>query len=358
MKAGFATSVTLHALLLGVGMVSLSAPKAFEVADIESMPVDIVPFEEISQAQIGEKKAPMAEKPAPLPTKRPETVPDAQKVGEADIDTDLPPTPAPKPKPVQKAEEPAPAPEPTPKPVEKPVEQAKVEPPQPTPTPPEPPKPAEKPVPPKEPTPEAPAEATPKETAEAENVQLPDSAPVPQARPKPEPQKQPEKVAEKPKPVEKPAEKPKPQTQKAESQKKDVLDEVAALLNKEQSAGGGAKRSTEQAALGSTKKNTGQKLSQNEMDALRSRIQQCWNVPAGAMDAENIKFSIQFKLSPSGEVEGRPEVIKGDGNSTVYRAAVEAARRAILKCGPYTLPAEKYEAWADIILNFDPSDMF
>ena len=357
MKAGLATSVALHAVLLGIGMVSLSAPKAFEVADVESLPVDIVPFEEISQAQIGEKKAPMADKPAPLPTKRPETVPEAQKVGDADVDTDLPPTPAPKPKPVQKAEEPAPAPEPTPKPVEKPIEQAKVEPPKPVPTP-EPPKPAEKPVPPKEPTPQAPAEVTPKETAAAENVQLPDSAPVPQSRPKPEPQKQPEKVAEKPKPVEKPAEKPKPQTQKAESNKKDVLDEVAALLNKEQAAGGGAKRSTEQAALGSTKKNTGQKLSQNEMDALRSRIQQCWNVPAGAMDAENIKFSIQFKLSPSGEVEGRPEVIKGDGNSTVYRAAVESARRAILKCGPYTLPAEKYEAWADIILNFDPSDMF
>ena len=358
MKAGFATSVTLHALLLGVGMVSLSAPKAFEVADIESMPVDIVPFEEISQAQIGEKKAPMAEKPAPLPTKRPETVPDAQKVGEADIDTDLPPTPAPKPKPVQKAEEPAPAPEPTPKPVEKPVEQAKVEPPQPTPTPPDPPKPAEKPVPPKEPTPEAPAEATPKETAEAENVQLPDSAPVPQARPKPEPQKQPEKVAEKPKPVEKPAEKPKPQTQKAESQKKDVLDEVAALLNKEQSAGGGAKRSTEQAALGSTKKNTGQKLSQNELDGLRSQIQQCWNIPAGALDAENLRVSIKFKLTPAGEVDGRPEVLDGGGNSPIHRAAAESARRAILKCGPYNLPAEKYDAWADVIVNFDPSDMF
>lgn len=355
MKAGFATSVTLHALLLGVGMVSLSAPKAFDVADVESFPVEIIPFEDISQVQTGDRQAPMLDKPAPLPTQRPDIVADAQKVGEADIDNDGPPTPAPKPKPVQQAAEPPPAPEPAPKPAEKPVEQAQVEPPKPapTPTPPPAPQPAEKPAPPpQEAAPEAPAEAAVTESTVSENVQLPNSAPVPQSRPQP---LQPPKVAEKPKPAEKPAERPK---QQAETPKKDVLDEVAALLNKEQPSGGGAQRSNEQASLGGRNTTSGERLSQSELDGLRSQIQQCWNIPAGALDAENLKVSIKFRLTPNGAVDGTPEIIAGGGNSTIHRAAAESARRAILQCGPYNLPSEKYATWSDVIVNFDPSDMF
>ncbi|GAA4527751.1 hypothetical protein GCM10023174_15570 [Chelativorans composti] len=354
MKAGLATSVTLHAVLIGLGVVSLSAPKPFEVADVESLPVEIVPFEEIPQAALGDKQAPVADKPAPVPTQRPETVPEAQKVGDADVDTNVPPTPTPKPKPVQKAEEPAPAPEPAPKPVEKPVEQAKVEPPAPKPAPEPAPKPAEKPEPPKDAVPEAPAEQA--EKSAAESLELPRSAPVPQSRPRPQ---QPQKVAEeKPKPVEKPAKEQLKTAQRTETQKKDVLDEVAALLNKEQSSGGGAKRSTDQAALGNTRANPGQKLSQSELDGLRAQIQKCWIIPAGAQDAQNLKFSLQFKLAPDGTVEGNPQVISGGGSSPVERAAIDSARRAILRCGPYNLPAEKYDAWADVIVHFDPSDMF
>ena len=45
MKAGLTTSVVLHAALLGFGLISLSAPRAIEVADVEALPVDIVPIE-------------------------------------------------------------------------------------------------------------------------------------------------------------------------------------------------------------------------------------------------------------------------------------------------------------------------
>ena len=133
---------------------------------------------------------------------------------------------------------------------------------------------------------------------------------------------------------------------------------MAALLNKEKASGGGAKRSTEQAALGGNKTNNGSKLSQSEMDALRGQVQSCWNIPAGAVDAENLRVSVQFKLDPSGALEGSPEIISGGGSSGVERAAAEAARRAVSRCAPYNLPADKYEAWADVIVNFDPSEMF
>jgi len=76
MRAGLTTSVIGHAALLAVGLFSLSAPKAFDVADVEALPVEIV---SVTQIQQGDKKAERAAKPAPTPTKKPAIVPDAQK---------------------------------------------------------------------------------------------------------------------------------------------------------------------------------------------------------------------------------------------------------------------------------------
>ncbi|MGO4841741.1 hypothetical protein AB4144_56715, partial [Rhizobiaceae sp. 2RAB30] len=107
------------------------------------------------------------------------------------------------------------------------------------------------------------------ETAQAEAMQLPESAPSPEARPQP-PQAQTAKTPER-KEAEKPA---KEQANKPKSDEKEFnADEVAALLNKEKAAGGGAKRSTQQASLGGEKDTGGTKLSQSEMDALRGQVQ-------------------------------------------------------------------------------------
>ena len=85
-----------------------------------------------------------------------------------------------------------------------------------------------------------------------------------------------------------------------------------------------------------------------------ARCERCWNVPAGALDAENLKVSIKFKLDRAGELEGSPEIIEGGGASGIERAAAESARRAVLQCAPYNLPADKYEAWAEVIVSFRP----
>lgn len=353
MKAGFTTSVVLHAALIGFGLVSLSSPRALEMADSEALPVEIVPIESITQIQQGDKKAPKAEKAAPLPTKKPDIVENAQKAGDNTMDTDKPPTPEAKPKPVDTAAAAAPSPEPTPRPVEdkkpEPVKQAEAKP-TPAPAIEQTPQPQPK----QEVKPDPAPETAVSETAEAESVKLPDSVPSPAARPQP-PQAQTAKAPER-----KEAEKPvKEQASRPKSEEKDFnADDIAALLNKEKAAGGGAKRSTEQAALGGKKTTGGDKLSQSEMDALRGAIQRCWNIPAGAMDGDTLRVSVKFKLSPAGEVEGSPEVIEGGGASGVQRAAAEAARRAVVRCQPYTLPAEKYATWADVTVNFDPSEMF
>ncbi|TIU37158.1 MAG: hypothetical protein E5W26_22165, partial [Mesorhizobium sp.] len=81
MKTGLTTSVILHAAALTFGLFTLTAPAALPSSDVESVAVDIVPMEAIAQTLQGDKKAVMHEKPAPVPTQRPDIVPDAQKVG-------------------------------------------------------------------------------------------------------------------------------------------------------------------------------------------------------------------------------------------------------------------------------------
>jgi outer membrane biosynthesis protein TonB len=357
MKAGLTTSVILHATLIGFGLFTLSAPRSLEVADVEAFPVDIVPVESITQIQQGDKRAVKKEKSAPIPTKKPDIVADAKKVGEADVDTDKKPTPEPKPKPVEAKAAPAPSPDPAPKPdtdlAKEPAKQPEQKPAAAPAT-----EVAAVPQPKQEVKPDPVAEAIVAETPDAEKADLPETAPTPQSRPK-QPQAETAKAPER-KETEKPTVK---EASKPKSEEKEFnADEVAALLSKEQASGGGAKRSTDEAALGGTKSTKGAtKLTQGEIDALRGQIQRCWNVPAGALDAENLKVAIRFNLTPAGEVEGSPEIVEGGGADGVQRAAAEAARRAILQCGPYTLPADKYDGddgWNQVLVNFDPTDMF
>ena len=65
----------------------------------------------------------------------------------------------------------------------------------------------------------------------------------------------------------------------------------------------------------------------------------------------------------AGDADPRPRL-----RAIVLRAAVPARRdpllppdsavRAVYQCQPYALPSEKYALWRDMILNFDPSDMY
>lgn len=352
MKAGLTTSVILHAAVLGFGLFTLSAPSALEVTDVEALPVDIVPVESITQIQKGDKKAPMKETSAPLPTTRPDPFKDASEIGDNNVDTPEPPTPDPKPKPVETAALPKESPEPTPKPAEETPRAAEPAKPEPVPVPAT--EVTPQPQPKQEVKPDPVAETIVADNAETEAVKLPENAPSPEAKPKP-PQAQTAKA-----PDRKDADKPAPEAaSKPKSEEKDFdADEIAALLTKEKPSGGGAKRSNQEASLGGKTKTSGVKLSQSEMDALRGQVQRCWNIPAGAMDGGSLKVSVQFKLDRSGALEGIPEIIAGGGASGIERAAAEAAKRAVVRCAPYTLPAEKYDAWADVIVNFDPSQMF
>ena len=96
--------------------------------------------------------------------------------------------------------------------------------------------------------------------------------------------------------------------------------------------------------------------SRSKIESLRVQIQRCWNVPDGAFDA---KITVHMRLDKSGVIDGNLEVVSGGGKpGSIEHAASQAALRAIVQCSPYTLPAERYEAWSDVLVHFDPSDMW
>ncbi|PYE88698.1 hypothetical protein [Phyllobacterium leguminum] len=359
MKAGLTSSAILHAVILGWGLVSFSSPKPFEITDAEALPVDIVPIESITQIQQGDKKAPMKEKAAVTPTTKPKPpLENAENAGDNDIDLKTPPKPDAKPKPVETAD----AAKPQPKPVEKPepIPDPKPEPkPEPKPTPVPATEVQPKPEPKQEVKPDAVAEAIEKQTEspDAEAVKLPDKVPAPDAKPKP-PQAQTAKTPDR-KQTEETKETASAAAKNASEEKDAIADEVKALLNREKAAGGGAKRSTEQASLGGEKNTGGSKLSQSELDALKGQISKCWNVPAGVADAQGLRVTVKMKLTETGEIEGTPEVTSaGGGDGAVSRAAAGSALRAVMRCAPYNLPRDKYDDWADVTAHFDPSEMF
>ncbi|MER9678211.1 TonB family protein [Mesorhizobium sp. M0184] len=382
MRTGLTTSVILHTVAIAFGLFTLSAPPAMPASDAESVSVEIVPMEATAQVLQGDKKSVMHDKPAPLPTQRPDVVPDAQKVGDNSVDTDKPPTPEPKPQPVDMTAAPPPAPTPVEKPkpedVPKPKEKPKPIPATevaPVPQPkeevkPEPVKQTEpKPTPAKEPTPTPPQDKTaaidpqpevkPDAVAEAiakqpptEEAQLPDSAPAPEARPKPQPAQAESAKAPERKDTDKPV---KEASSRPKSDDKQFnADEISALLDKRKPSGGGAKRSTQQASLGG-EKDQGQKLSKSEQGALEAQLGGCWTLPAGLEGSENFVVVVRFNLDASGKLDGRPSVEKSSGN----RPFDESAVRAVQKCDVAGLqvPAGKQEIWSDVRVTFDPREM-
>ncbi len=194
-------------------------------------------------------------------------------------------------------------------------------------------------------------------------------APAPKPKPKPKkqvkakPKPKPKKVVKKSKPKpKKVAAKPKPKPKAAPRKKKEFdPDNIAALLNKVPDAG---PQTT--AALKPKKKpepakgrSNGRDLSMtfNEIDALRAKISQCWNPPVGGLGADAIKVKLRLRLREDGVLSREPEVVNREG-SPFFRAAADAAVRAVMLCQPYQLPPKKYAMWRDMILNFDPKEMF
>ncbi len=116
-------------------------------------------------------------------------------------------------------------------------------------------------------------------------------------------------------------------------------------------------------ALSSTPQrfNPSQRVTISEIDLVRRQIAQCWNLPAGAKDAQSLKTTIRLWMNVDGMVR-KAELanVSQVGSNPFHRAVAESALRAVLnrKCQPFKLPSDKYSEWSTISLTFDPKEMF
>ncbi len=103
-----------------------------------------------------------------------------------------------------------------------------------------------------------------------------------------------------------------------------------------------------------------QPMTTSEIDAIRRQIERCWNLPAGAKDAENLVVAIRVEMNS----DGRPRTATVENQAEMrsnpfFRSAAESALRAVLnpRCHPFKLPPEKYERWKSMTLVFNPKEM-
>jgi hypothetical protein len=154
-----------------------------------------------------------------------------------------------------------------------------------------------------------------------------------------------------------PPKKPKPQAKKRDFN----ADKIAALLNKIPDAADDAQpvepSDTPKKKVRGQSNGTEITMSVNEIDALRARIADCWTPPPGGLGADQIVVKLRLKLNEDGTLVGYPTVANS-GSSPFFQAAADSAVRAVYQCQPYELPKAKYALWRDMILNFDPSDLY
>ncbi len=103
-------------------------------------------------------------------------------------------------------------------------------------------------------------------------------------------------------------------------------------------------------------------LSATEADGLRLAIQKCWNIGVLSKGAQAVTVTVGFSMTPEARHEqGSIRLVRALGGSeTAIQQAFEAARRAIIRCeGPdgYGLPPEKFDAWRDATITFNPEGM-
>jgi colicin import membrane protein len=343
MKTGLTVSSIAHAGLIALIIAGIGFGRPIEPPPVESIAVDLVPVEEFSNIRVGslESEIVETETPSAITAETPAEL--AQPTGNTQEDQPTPedsptPTPAPTqqtaPAPTPQAEpEPTPEPEPEPAAAAEPVAQPEPEP---------------------EPEPEPVVEETPIATPEAP-VEPAEVAPQPRVRTAAIDQKRAEfkklqeeqkqqaaedkkKAEEEKKKKEEEAKRKAAEDQKrieeakvAEDEAAKLADEVANIINTEESRGATTGEGGE-ATLG---KETGKaaRLSQSQLDGLVAQIKGCINMPAGA-EENDATAELLFSVDASGQVVAQPQLLQSSDDT--YARAVS---RAVMRCGPYDVVA-------------------
>jgi tetratricopeptide (TPR) repeat protein len=99
-------------------------------------------------------------------------------------------------------------------------------------------------------------------------------------------------------------------------------------------------------------------LTESEMQALIRRLADCWDVPKAVLNGPDLIVTIQVKLAKDGSLAEPPKVLNSNPDPR-FAAATKSAIAGVTRCAPFSfLPAAKYAAWQDMILDFNPRELF
>jgi outer membrane biosynthesis protein TonB len=349
MRSSLIASVSFHALVLAIGMLSLQGAEALNPPEIQAIPIELIPIDEFSNARLGSLESQVIETQAPSAVETDIAPELAEPTGNTEQDQPRPeatdvPTPSPS---IETA--PAPQPEPEPEPVPEP---------QPAPEPAPPPPPVPEPIP--EPTPE------PQPAPPVEDQVLSAPEPAPEAiAPVPPPSDQRVEAARQRFAEAQAAERARQEAERqareeaerqrlAEQQRTQEADQVSDIINNEQSRG--ATTGSGGAQTAGLTSGTAALLTQSEKDALAAQMRKCWNPPISALEVEGLTVRLLVTLNIDGSVNGNPEILSPP-TTDIERATGLAAQRAVRACGPYQLAREKFEDWRQVDVTFDPRDL-
>lgn len=96
----------------------------------------------------------------------------------------------------------------------------------------------------------------------------------------------------------------------------------------------------------------------SEIEGVRNKIRQCW-FTQGAMKDQSLVITFVVQMNQDGTpVKADLKDVGRYNNDPAYRAAADAAHRALMnpRCHPWPLSPEKYNSWRNITFNFDPRD--
>ena len=153
--------------------------------------------------------------------------------------------------------------------------------------------------------------------------------------------------------IQKPIMKPQIQKEKIKKNKKEVAvkkkrkDELESMKNLVANA------------ISSKPKNLIKPIGISEIDMLKKHISNFWTPPIGAAGAENLIVDIFMEFNKEGYVLKAEWVNRGmNSNNSFYKAAANAAIRAVKDAEPMPLPVSKFKEWRTLTFRFDPATMF
>jgi outer membrane biosynthesis protein TonB len=197
----------------------------------------------------------------------------------------------------------------------------------------------------------------------------PPEAAAPEPKPEPEP---PKAIAEAPAPLPKPKTRPEPPLKDVKPERKPPPpDAMASILKSVEKLKQQRKEQTPVETAEALKNRTqppreynpAAPVSISQIDAIRRHFERCWNIPAGAREAENLAVDIRVALAPDATVQAAHIVEPARmATDAFYRAAAESALRAVLnpQCRSLQdvgLKAEQYDQWKDMVITFNPKQM-